>query len=195
MAARCGAWSPGARRRRSSTEAIGKLNFVLLPRKSSDPSKPVRLAPFESTGAGTIIAPTVRLSIEEIVARPRFIAVAWRWPGDVSVRAASARSALRERARLRRRRRFPPAASDQEHPVVRRRELENTPISTACKVRISRKVASADGRSRWTRRSTTPFRVEAERGCLSAASCRCWATATRRRNPVRRKVRPQQLRP
>ena len=127
MAARCGAWSPGARRRRSSTEAIGKLNFVLLPRKSSDPSKPVRLAPFESTGAGTIIAPTVRLSIEEIVARPRFIAVAWRWPGDVSVRPASARSALRERARLRRRRRFPPAASDQEHPVVRRRELENTP--------------------------------------------------------------------
>jgi hypothetical protein len=30
--------------------------------KSSDPNEPVRLAPFESTGAGTIIAPTVRLS-------------------------------------------------------------------------------------------------------------------------------------
>ncbi len=34
--------------------------------KSSDPNEPVRLAPFESTGAGTIIAPTARLSTEEL---------------------------------------------------------------------------------------------------------------------------------
>jgi hypothetical protein len=47
-------------------DAIEKLNFVLLPRKSSDPNEPVWLAPFESTGAGTIIAPTVRLSTEEL---------------------------------------------------------------------------------------------------------------------------------
>ena len=194
MAARCGAWSPGARRRRSSTEAIGKLNFVLLPRKSSDPSKPVRLAPFESTGAGTIIAPTVRLSIEEIVARPRFIAVAWRWPGDVSVRAASARSALRERARLRGRRRFHQHASESTR-LFGDESWKTPPISRACRVRISRKVASADGRSRWTRRSTTPFRSK-----LNAAVYRRRRVAAgqRRRgggNPVRRKVRPQQLRP
>src|SRR2546425_450783 len=66
LTARCGAWSPGARRRRSSRDAIEKLNFVLLPRISSDPSEPVRLAPFESTEAGTIIAPTVGLSTEEL---------------------------------------------------------------------------------------------------------------------------------
>jgi hypothetical protein len=47
-------------------DAIEKLNFALLPRKSSDPSEPVRLAPFESTGAGTMIAPTVRLSTEQL---------------------------------------------------------------------------------------------------------------------------------
>jgi len=43
-----------------------EIEFRALPRKSSDPSEPVRLAPFESTGAGTIIAPTAGLSTEEL---------------------------------------------------------------------------------------------------------------------------------
>ncbi len=46
--------------------AIERLSSCCYRDKNSDPSEPVWLAPFESTGAGTIIAPTVRLSTEEL---------------------------------------------------------------------------------------------------------------------------------
>ena len=46
---------------------------------------------------------------------------------------------------------------------------ENTPYVEVVQGPDFEKVASAAGRSRWTRRSTSPFRVAAERGGLSAA--------------------------